>query len=147
MKKVIAVLLAVLCVVSLFSFALQAAAEDDSKVYAVIYTQGGVPLMYSPTPSFRFDKPGTVTISADTPLAVDYEFVCWIDKDGNKYYPGQKVHVDSELKLQPKMAPKTDDDSHTTRVIKTALESLIRVLSKAFGTFKTLEDYVADNQP
>jgi len=145
MKRIIAVLLAVLCVASLFTFGLSAAAEneDDTKIYAVIYAKGGVPVMYEPTPTFRFDRPGWVTVSADTPIAADYDFVCWIDKDGNHIYPGDKIYVDHEVKLQPLMAPKTDKDDHTVRTIKAAFQALIRVLGKAFGFFKTLEDFNA----
>lgn len=145
MKKIIAVLLAALCLFSVFSFGLSVAAEkeDDTKIYAVIYAKGGVPVLYEPTPTFRFDKPGWVTVSADTPIAVDYDFVCWIDKDGNHIYPGDKIYVDHEVKLQPLMAAKTDNDIHTTRVIKAAFQALIRVLGKAFGFFKTLEDFNA----
>ena len=49
MKKIIAVLLAVLCVASVLSLGLSAAAADnDTKIYAIIYAKGGVPVMYEP---------------------------------------------------------------------------------------------------
>ncbi len=150
MKKIIAVLLAGLCVASVLSVGLSAAAENenDTKIYAIIYSKGGVPIMYEPSPTFRFDSPGWVTVSADTPIAADYDFVCWIDKDGNRFYPGDKIYVDSEVTLQPLMARKTDNDDHTIRTIKAAFQALIRVLGKAFGFFKTLEDFNASpNQP
>ena len=145
MKKIIAVLLAVLCVASVLSVGLSAAAENenDTKIYAIIYAKGGVPIMYEPSPTFRFDSPGWATVSADTPIAADYDFVCWIDKDGNRYYPGDKIYVDHEVKLQPLMSPKTDKDDHTIRTIKAAFQALIRVLGKAFGFFKTMEDFNA----
>ena len=145
MKRFIAVLLAVLCVASVLSLGLTAAAADeDTRVYAIIYAKGGVPVMYEPSPTFRFDQPGWATVSADTPIAADYDFVCWIDKDGNRYYPGDKIYVDHEVKLTPLMAPKTDNNDHTIRTIKAAFQALIRVLGKAFGFFKTMEDFNAE---
>ena len=147
MKKVIAILLVVISIVSLMSIGLTAFAgndQDETKVYAVIYAKGGVPVMYEPTPTFRFDGPGWLTVSADTPIAIDYDFLYWIDQDGNRYYPGDKLYVDHEVKLTPVLAPKTDSDVHTTRVIKAAFQALIRVLEKAFGVFKDLEDFNAD---
>ena len=147
MKKFLALLLAVLSIVSLMSlafFGVAAEKEEDVHIYAVVYAKGGVPVMYEPTPSFRFDSPGWVTVSADTPLASDYEFVCWQDKDGNRYDPGDKIYVNTEVKLTPVMAPKSDGDDHTVRTIKTAFQALIRVLGKAFGFFKTLEDFNAE---
>ena len=145
MKKIIAILLVVISIVSLMSIGLSVAASDesDTKIYAVIYAKGGVPVMYEPTPTFRFDGPGWLTVSADTPIAIDYDFVCWMDQNGNRYYPGDKLYVDHEVKLTPVMAPKTDSDVHTTRVIKAAFQALIRVLEKAFGFFKDLEDFNA----
>ena len=79
----------------------------------------------------------------DDPIAADYDFVCWIDKDGTRYYPGDKIYVDHEVKLTPLMAPKTDKDDHTVRTIRAAFQALIRVLGKAFGFFKTMEDFNA----
>ena len=144
MKKFLAVLLAVLTLVSVMSIGLGANAGDDEvKIYAVIYTKSAVPIMYEPTPTFRFDKPGWVTISADTPIAIDYDFVCWKDEDGNRWDPGDQIYVSHEVRLTPVFAPKTDNDSRTLRTIKAGFASLIRVLGKMFGFFKTLEDFTA----
>ena len=146
MKKLIAIILVVLSIVSLMSIGLSAFAEntEETKVYAVVYSKGGIPVMYEPAPTFRFDKPGMLTISNDTPLAVDYEFVCWQDENGQKYYPGDKIYVDHEIKLIPVFSKKTDNDPHVFRVIKTALDALIRVLGKALGFFTVMEDFNAD---
>ena len=145
MKKVIAVLLVVISIVSLMSIGLCALAgnDEDNKIYAVIYCKGGISVMYEPAPTFRFDGPGWLTVSADTPIAIDHDFVCWMDQDGNRYWPGDKIYVDHEIKLTPVFAPKTDNDAHTTRVIKAAFQSLIRVLEKAFGIFKDFEEFNA----
>ncbi|MBR6313306.1 MAG: hypothetical protein IKR49_01545 [Clostridia bacterium] len=147
MKKVIAILLVVISLVSLMSIGLSVFAgndQDETKIYAVIYAKGGIPVMYEPTPTFRYDGPGWLTVSADTPIAIDYDFLYWIDQDNNRYYPGDKIYVDHEVKLTPVFAPKTDSDIHTTRVIKAAFQALIRVLEKAFGFFKDFEEFNAD---
>ena len=144
MKKIIAILLVVISIVSLMSIGLSAvAADSENKVYAVVYSKGGISVMYEPAPTYRFDHPGWLTVSADTPIAVDYDFVCWMDENGERYWPGDKIYVDHEVKLTPVFAPKTDSDSHTTRVIKSAFQALIRVLEKAFGIFKDYEEFNA----
>ena len=139
MKKIIAALLAVLCVVSLLSVGLCAAAKDEVG-YGIIYENGGVPMMYEPAPTFRFSGPGYAKVSADTPISVDYEFKYWEDENGNHYDPGQEIPVYGIVRLHPHMEKKNDGDIHTTRVIKTALQALIRVLGKAINFFNTMED-------
>lgn len=139
MKKIIAILLAVLCVVSLLSIGLSAAAETEGP-YAIIYVSGGIPVMYGPTPTFRFSGKGYAKVTADTPLAIDYDFKYWEDENGKRYDAGQEIFVDHEIKLHPVFERKTDNDLRTTRVIKTAMQALIRVLGKAFNFFNTMED-------
>ena len=144
MKKIIAILLVVISIVSLMGIGLSAlAGDDDCNIYVVIYAKGGVPVMYEPTPTYTYEGPGTVKVSKDTPIAIDYDFVCWEDQNGIRYWPGDPIAVNGEVKLTPIFAPKTDSDSHTTRVIKAGFQSLIRVLQKMFGTFKDFEDFNA----
>lgn len=152
MKKLVSILLAILCAFSVFSCAAAAAGalddlfteEDDAGIYCLVYssdTLSNVSMMYVPHPTSDFDGPGYAKVTNDTPLSVDYNFVCWKDGTGKYYYPGDEIYVNGMTHLYAVWEPKTDDDSHLFRVIKTALQTLERVLQKVFGIFKTVEDF------
>ena len=98
MKKFIAVFLSLLCIFSVFGITASAAGtfdelssligEDEGFLYGISYqneTASGVSMMYKPNPSLKVDGPGYVTVTRDTPIAVDHEFVCWQDEEGNLY--------------------------------------------------------------
>ena len=155
MKKLLSVLLAVLCLFSMFTVC--AGADniideisdefDDQAVYCIIYqseTLSQVKLMYVPSPTTALDAPGYVTVTNDTPIAIDYDFVCWKDGHGRYYKPGDKIYVNGTVTLYPVWEAKTDSDSHVMRIIKAALASLVRILQKVFGVFKEFEEFDAE---
>ncbi len=166
MKKLLAVILSVICVFSCFALPASAAGgtgllgeladsffekllgtgleEDTSLTYGVNYeidSLDGISVVYKPNPSISFKNPGTYTITSDTPLSVDYEFICWEDTDGNHYYAGDKLYVDGTVTLYAVWAKKQDNDVRFARVIKTTMEALRRLVGKFLGIFKVVVEF------
>lgn len=156
MKKVVAILLSVLCVLSCFTAAAAAIEdpgligmieEDKPLLYCLVYkkeTLSGVKMMYQPNPSVLLDGPGYVTVTNDVPLAVDHDLVCWKDKNGKLYYAGDKFYVDGECTLYAVWEDKTDNLIRPIRVFRCAMLTVGRLLSKALGIFKDIQDFNAD---
>ncbi len=168
MKKLLAIILSVICTVSCFSLAAQAAdnaggvigelantffegifdfelEEDTPLTYGVNYEIdpfSGVSVVYKPSPTISFKSSGTYTITSDTPLSIDYEFICWEDSNGKTYYGGDKIYVDGTITLYAVWVEKDDNDVRVARIIKTTFEALKRLLGKFFGFFKTIVDFV-----
>ncbi|MGN1443075.1 MAG: hypothetical protein ACI4XE_04420 [Acutalibacteraceae bacterium] len=155
MKKFIAVFLSLLCIFSVFGITASAGTFDelseiigeDKGLYCITYqneTASGVSMMYKPNPSISVDGPGYVTVTKDTPIAVDHEFVCWQDEDGNLYYEGDKIYVDGEVTLYAVWTEKTDNLPRVIRVIQTAILTLQRMVQKVLGVFKDIQDFESE---
>lgn len=158
-KKLTAILLSVLCVFSVFSVScfaeektnifdeLSSALTDEPMLDCIVYqkeTLSDVSMMYKPNPSASFSGPGYVTVTRDTPIAVDHNFVCWKGEDGTLYYEGDKVYVKGEVTLYAVWEEKKDNDPHVLRVLKTAFETLQRMLQKLLGIFKDAQDFESE---
>ncbi|MDD6012591.1 MAG: hypothetical protein PUC33_07070 [Oscillospiraceae bacterium] len=149
MKKIIAILLSLIFMFS--SLGLVGCAfddiipEDEPIGYGIIYkmdTFSTVKITYKPKPSISFKNPGTYTITSDTPLSVDYQFVCWKHSEtGKLYYAGDKIYVDGQIVLVAVWEEKTDNHIRPTRVLLTALETLRRTLGAFFGFYQVIEDF------
>ncbi len=160
MKKIIAVFLAVLCAFSCFTVCTGAISiedldlleilgeeEKEPMLYCITYqnqTLSGVSMMYKPNPTVSFSGPGYVTVTTDTPIAVDHDFVCWKDGDGNLYYAGDSFYVDGECTLYAVWEEKKDDQIRPIRVFRCAMLTFVRMISKALGIFKDLQEFEAD---
>ncbi len=161
MKKIIALLLSAVCIFTCMGLPVSALDDvvdnmgegvglepDEPIIYGIIYevdTLSGVSIMYNPSPSFTFTSPGTYTVTNDTPLSVDYEFVCWVHEEtGKKYYAGDKLYIDGQEVLIAEWQPKTDGHIRTTRVLLTAIEALRRTIGAFFGFYKVIDDFKAD---
>lgn len=158
MKKIIALLLCFVCLFS--SLGLTSAAAnvfnevitnitinmgmepDEPIIYGITYESkdmlSGISVMYTPSPTFTFTRPGTYTVTDDIPLSVDYEFVCWQDEDtGKLYYAGDKIYIDGTKVLKAVWQEKTDGKNRVIRTISTAIETFRRTLQAFFGFYKT----------
>lgn len=155
MKKVLAVLLSLVCIFSMFAFSASAAIDElmtdvwpeEEPSYMLKYeedTLDGVKMMYRPDPKMVFDGPGYATVTNDTPLAIDHNFVCWRDSKGNLYYEGDRIYVNDEITLYAVWESKTDNDAYTVRVIKTAILTLQRMVLKMLGIFQIVNDFEAE---
>lgn len=161
MKKFTAILLSVVLIFSCICLPASALSDipgniggnlglepDKPIIYGITYemeTLDGVSIMYKPSPTFSFSSPGTYTVTNDTPLSVDYEFVCWEHEEtGKHYYAGEKLYIDGQEVLLAVWTPKTDNHIRTTRVFLTAIETFRRTLGAFFGFYKVIDDFKAD---
>ena len=113
MKRILSVLLALICLFSVV--AVVAHAEDidlkdvireemglepeEEKIYAIEFHQGDAQIMYRVPTQVRFDGPGYVRLTKDEPVAVGKNFRCWKDVNGKDVYPGQEILVDHLIEL------------------------------------------------
>lgn len=159
MKKAIAVLLSVLCVLSCFGAVALAAddyhlgslfgIEEDDKplLYALTYkneTLSGVKMMYEPNPSLSLSGPGYVKVTKDQPIAIDHDFVCWKDKNGKLYYAGDEFFVDGECTLYAVWEDKKDNYIRPIRVFRCAMLTMGKLFANALGIFKDIQDFRED---
>ncbi len=169
MKKLLAVFLSVICIFSCFALPANAAGavgvvgelaekffegffdvelEEDTPIgYGVIYeidVLQGVSVVYKPSPSISFENPGTYTITNDTPLSIDYEFVCWEDTKGKTYYAGDKIYVDGMITLYAVWVEKNDNDLKVARIIKTTFEAFKRLIGKFLGIYEIILNFEPD---
>ena len=155
MKKIIALLLSIICLFSCMTMPASAdffqdvidnvtvnlgMEPDEPIIYGITYASDslltGVTVMYMPSPTFSFTRPGTYVVTDNVPLSVDYEFVCWVDADtGENYYAGDTIYIDGQKTLNAKWVPKTDGKSRVIRVIVTALETFRSTLRAFFGFY------------
>lgn len=170
MKKFIAIILSVLCLASCVAMPGYAAVGDivgdivddyigvteeddigDQLSYGIHYemsTLSPVALMYKPNPTITFTAPVIAKITKDTPLSVDYNFVCWKHSEtGKLYYPGDEIEVTGIVTLYAVFEPKTDNYAQFIRYILTGLEALKRVFQNFLIFNNALEDTDAEFYP
>ena len=156
MKKLTAILLCIICIVS--SVAMSASAEDgvigklseiiglesdDNIGYGILYdsnkvASGVTGIIYEPRPTMNIANVGTYTVTEDIPLAFDYEFVCWLDKEtGKTYRAGDKYYVNGQKTLYAVWTEKTDGNWKPIRVFLTAMEAFKRSIQSFLGVFKS----------
>lgn len=163
MKKILAVLLCLLCLTSTMAVSVSGAGFEDAFVYVgsmlgfeqdepigygIIYDSnkllsGVKSVMYEPRPTVKLSNPGTYIVTEDFPLSVDHSFVCWQDKDtGKYYYPGDTIFIDGQLTLYAVWEEKTDNNIRPVRVFLTAFQALKKSIQSFLGVFKF--EYVED---
>ncbi len=167
MKKVLAIFLAMICMLSAFGVSASAVLNDDligdiiedqfgvteeeseldAIEYGVYYEMAmlsTVTLIYKPTQTIVLDAPKEVAITADTPIAVDHDWVCWKDqRTGELYYPGDTIYVDGKVTLVAVWEEKTDNYPGFIRSAIAGLQALLRIIEKFFGAF----DAIASTKP
>lgn len=165
MKKIIAIILSLICLASCVAIPATAGTEEiiggviggilgddlpeqeedigDQLSYGIhyeMYPLSTVKLMYKPKPTITFVAPTVARITLDTPLSVDYEFVCWEDSEtGVLYYPGDQIAVDGIVTLYAVFEEKKDNHSPFIRYIITGLEVLKRLIQQFLGITDALE--------
>lgn len=152
MKKIIAILLSVLCIMSVFSVCSSALLgdlgggllEEEKGSNMIEYkkdTLSDVSMMYNAGNTLVVDGPCYAYVTKDTPIAVDHTLIFWVDESGNKYYPGDRIYVDGTVTLYAVWEEKTDKDTRIVRVIKTAIATLQRVVQKLLGVFDDAKEF------
>ncbi len=165
MKKLIALLLSLVCLFSSLTMTSSAGVfdevlsnitigmgmePDEPILYGITYDSesliSGVSVMYMPSATASFRNPGTYTVTSDIPLSIDYEFVCWEDEDtGKLYYAGDKIYIDGTKTFYAVWQEKTDKYSRPIRTFLTAIEAFRRTLQAFFGFYKV--EYEKDPNP
>ncbi len=160
MKKLLAVLLAIICVFSGFSVC---ALDLSGMLGDIVEDQFGVPseedeadilthgvhyemsmlstetILYSPSPSITFNAPTDMVITNDYPIAVDHNWVCWKEqKTGKLYYPGDTIHVEGKVVLIAVWEEKTDNYPGFIRSAIAGVQALIKLIEKFMGVFNTI---------
>jgi len=161
MKKLLAVLLAVLCAFS--AVAVSASAfnsgdlsdilgdhlgieqeEDEADIlsYGIHYEMAmlsTVTLLYKPSPSITFETPKEMVITNDYPIAVDHNWVCWKDQEtGELYYPGDTIYVDGKITLVAVWEEKTDNYPKFIRSAIAGVQALIKLVERFLGVFNLI---------
>ncbi len=168
MKKVLAVLLSVLCIFSLVSTSAFAATDniigdlvedylgvtqeegeiDQQMMYGVHYEMepiGLVSIMYKPMPTITFKEPVMAKVTTDSPISVDYKFVCWRHGEtGEYYYAGDEIYVDGVVTLYAVWEEKDDGYPRVIRVIMSAFETLGRLIQKFLGIYENFEEFESE---
>ncbi|MBR3816757.1 MAG: hypothetical protein IKJ27_08540 [Clostridia bacterium] len=163
MKKIIAIILSLICLASCAAIPASAATGDviedviedyigvtkeediaDQMMYGIHYEMPvltAVKLMYKPKPTITFKAPTMAKVTLDTPLSVDYEFVYWQDSEtGTVYYPGDEIAVDGVVTLYAVFEEKQDNHPTFIRYIITGLEALKRLIKQFLGVTDALEE-------
>lgn len=161
MKKLLSILLALICAFSTCTLAAGAIDEDvlgdlfedqfdittevdeaDQLSYGIHYDSGrlaNVTVLYEPTPNIRFDVPTYITVTHDTPVAVDHNWVCWKNPDtGELFYPGDEIYVEGKLTLVAVWEEKTDNYPGFIRSMIAGLQALLKLVEKFFGFFDAI---------
>lgn len=161
MKKLLAVLLAILCTFSFLAVSATALEGDDIAdivgghlgittepdeadvlSYGIHYemaTLSTVTLLYKPAPSITFETPKEMVVTNDFPIAVDHNWVCWKDKEtGRLYYPGDTITVDGKITLLAVWEEKTDNYPGFIRSAIAGIQALVKLIEKFLGTFELI---------
>ncbi len=162
MKKLLAVLLALICAFSCVAVTASAEAADDLAgilgdhlgitteedeadilSYGVHYemqTLSTVTLLYKPSPSITFETPKVMVITSDYPIAVDHNWVCWKDKEtGKLYYPGDEIYVDGKITLVAVWEEKTDNYPGFIRSAIAGVQAFVKLIEKFLGVFELID--------
>ncbi len=159
MKKLIAVLLALVCAFSACSLAAGAVNEGiidnifdittevdeaDKLSYGIHYTSGDlvtVTVLYEPSPNIRFEVPTYVKVTGDTPVAVDHNWVCWKNQEtGELFYPGDEIYVDGKITLVAVWEEKTDNYPRFVRSAIAGFQALLKLIEKFFNFFDVINN-------
>ena len=154
MKKIISVLLALLCLcltAAPVAFAdndpiKDAVAEEldieisEPKAYGIIYQKGDAKTMYMPATTVGLHAPGYVRISKDEPIAIGKKFRCWKDSKGNDVFPGTEIYVDTMVYLTASWA---NDSTNVTALdtVICALKTMIHMLQVSIKVIDTANSY------
>ena len=159
MKKLLAVLLAVLCAFSAFSVCAfdesvlgdilgdhlgieQEEDEADILSYGIHYEMAMLStetILYMPSASITFNAPTDMVITNDYPIAVDHNWICWKDQaTGKYYYPGDTIHVDGKITLVAVWEEKTDNYPAFIRSAIAGVQALVKLIEKFMSVFNLI---------
>lgn len=137
MKKIIAILLIV--VFSINSYALDINKSDDYQNYSLIFeldAPADLKLVYQSESKIIFDVPTEFTVTKNTPVSVNYDWVAWENSaTGDLYYPGDKIKVEDTIYLKAVWEEKNDNYPMVLRFIMAQIESVIKKIFNLLGAY------------
>ncbi len=153
MKKIISVLLALICLFSVVSVVAYAADDlkeqlgqelgleiGKDKVYGVVFQSGDAKTMYVPPTQTNLDGPGYLKLSKDEPIAIGKNFRCWKDKNGKDVFPGQEIYVDQIVYLTADWSVKSTKLTALDTII-CALKTMIHMLQISIKLIDTAYEF------
>ena len=152
MKKLLAILLSLITVFSVFTLPASALLDDSlgeifpeeegtNQIQYKKDTLDNVVIVYQAGNTLLIGDSKYTQITEDTPIAVDHNFICWTDKAGNRYYPGDIIKVEGTVTLYAVWEEKTDTDSHFIRSIKAGIQALMKIIKMILGVFDNAKDF------
>lgn len=155
MKRIIALLLALLCLYTALSVCVYAADDikdvleeqmglelEDEKAYGVVFQAGNAKTMYMPATQIGFDCPGYVRISEDYPIAIGKDFRAWKDSNGDDVWPGDSIYVDKIVYLTADWSNASTNVTAFDTVV-CALKTMIHSIQIAIHVINTANEFRA----
>ena len=155
MKKLLAILLAIICAFSAFSvsaldlggtlgdilgdqFGIESEEDEGDFISNGIYYEMSLlsteTIIYTPTMSLTFEVPTDMVIPNDYPIAVDHNWVAWREQStGKLYYPGDTIHVEGKVVLIAVWEEKTDNYPGFIRSLIAGVQAMLRMIEKAIS--------------
>lgn len=164
MKKLLAIFLAMICAFSACAVSASAATledvlgdivedqlgvtQEESDLDAITYgvffendSTSSATVLYMPIQTLTFGAPVITTITTDTPVAVDHDWVCWKDKStGALYYPGDEIEVTGQVRLVAVWQEKTDNYPSFIRMAIAGLQAFIKLIDKFLNAFESINN-------
>lgn len=163
MKKLLAIFLAMICAFSACAVSASASLEGvlgdiiedqlgvtqeeselDAITYGVFFENDPLSfttVLYMPIQTLTFGAPVITTITNDTPVAVDHDWVCWKDKStGALYYPGDEIVVTGQVRLVAVWQEKTDNYPGFIRMAIAGLQAFIKLIDKFLNAFDSINN-------
>ena len=163
MKKLLAIFLAMICAFSACAVSASAMLEGvlgdiiedqlgvtqeesdlDAITYGVFFENDPLAfttVLYMPIQTLTFGAPVITTLTTDTPVAVDHDFVCWKDTTtGTLYYPGDEIEVTGQVRLVAVWKDKTDNYPSFIRMAIAGLQAFVRVIDKFLNAFTSINN-------
>ncbi len=152
MKKVISVLLALLCLCFTLTPAVFAdeikdtlseefgLELEDPKAYGIVYQSGDAKTMYMPATTVMFDGPGYCRVSEDYPIAIGKNFRCWKDENGKDVFPGDEIYVGTITYLTASWSASSSNVTAFDTVI-CALKTMIHMIRISINVINTANEF------
>ena len=147
MKKFVVFILTVMCIVSIpMNVTANELYDQNEEQYCLnfnIETQSDLEIIYSSDTELTFDVPVEFTVMKNTPISVNYVFVCWKDKaTGELYFPGDKIIVDGNVSLEAVWNEIDNNYPDFLNILIAKLKAVIRNISDMLGLYDVSKNVV-----
>mgnify|MGYP003291202706 CR=1 FL=1 len=147
MKKAITIILTAICLFSMMTItsAKDCVALNENKCCLKfnIQTQADLDVVYQGEDYIDFYIPVEFTITKNTPLSTNYDFVCWKDSNtGKQYYIGDKVIIDTSVILEAVWEEKDHSVYGLVNNLMVRFELIIKLISRALGLYNAYENSI-----